>query len=196
MSLVLNNLNHLFEIQKIIDNDKLSDSRLSSYYRWLLNNQCDQYQSRLAIHPESKVYPNKNNKELECLSEICPNCWSSMAKFRLIPKKTKHKKRMKKGTNFNYNIMNAKCENCKSKFNFKALTRTQPNYQSKKIINTNTSSSITINGKKHKKGNENTPLTSQNRKEMLQKLLINSKKKRNSNSQTKLSTFLQNCFDN
>ncbi|KAH7637271.1 hypothetical protein DERF_009625 [Dermatophagoides farinae] len=206
MSLELNTLDHLFKIQKIIDNDKLIDPRLSSYYRWLFNNQCDQYESCLAIHPESsKTEPNNNNnnKELANLPELCPNCWSSMARFRLIPKKTKHKKRMKKGNNFNHNIMNAKCKNCESKFKFKALSRSQQQniQESKKIINrtniTPSKSSISVNSKTQKKViNQSTPTTSQNSKEMLQKFLINSKKKRNLDGHTKLSTFLQQCFDN
>lgn len=185
-SLRLKSVDHLFRIQQALSKSNRgkqwpsANEKLSAYLRWQVNRKLNQSEQKLGV---LKLDPPKD--KLQNLTGLCPNCWSNISDYRVIPKRSKKKKKKNsKIQSESSNILCGKCLFCKSRVNFEGL-RKAPKSPVKQVKNRSSSSAKESTSSKTK------PST----KETLQKYLSSSKKKRNLDSKTRLSDFLQRCFD-
>lgn len=191
----LQTFDHLFKLQEL-SKDAANNEQLGAYYRWRMNKLCCQFDQELSINRK-----NSNKNKLNNLSSLCPICLSWMTHFKIIPKKSEKKKiKLKKGSNYEYNIIKTNCNYCGSKFKFKGLMKEKScSIKNKKVAKIDSGKRSKQKYQKNEKKMENLNKTPQSdnkrpQKEMLEKLLSSSKKKRNLDKITNLSQFLNSCF--
>ncbi|XP_017484683.1 PREDICTED: uncharacterized protein DDB_G0271670-like [Rhagoletis zephyria] len=131
-------LEFLFEAQKVLTTKTLSSSSSSSsdqlttgrqhiaaYLRWHLNSRLEQCEEAAGIG--SSLLKNKtgSKEKRRDLNELCANCHSRLGHFKVVPKKlsSARKRHQKKGRNFEANLLNARCDHCRSRFQFTGLKK-------------------------------------------------------------------------
>ena len=188
-SIQLATLDYLFRIQQILCGTKqhlpnYHYDHVAAYIGWHLNNRLTEYQNDIGTL--KKAHP-ENLSNFSELTHLCINCYSVLSKFRFIPRLKLHKKKGKVSKNHDFTIVNGKCKFCKSRFKFKifkklcgsSFVQNQPPFENFALDKNTTTPKQS---------------SSKSQKEVLQKLLQQSKKKRNLDNKTKLTHFLNKCF--
>ena len=131
-------LEFLFEAQKVLttktsssssssSSDQLTTGRqhIAAYLRWHLNSRLEQCEEAAGIG--SSLLKNKTGckEKRRDLNELCANCHSRLGHFKVVPKKLRsaRKRHQKKGRNFEANLLNARCDHCRSRFQFTGLKK-------------------------------------------------------------------------
>ena len=202
-SVDLHTLEYIFRVQQTLSSvsrkrsTNVDNKHIAAYFGWHLNNRIEQCEQD---NNSQKKVSSVKNKSLSEVTDRCGNCNSILVNYRSIPKKLKQKKQKKKGVNYDTNLINARCEFCKSRVKFNGLKKTdkivgivkKPNSTNQQKLNFSINNSSNVDRKAQ---GLKTPTSTKSHKEALQKLLSDSKKKRNLDSKTRLSDFLSSCFN-